>query len=42
MSNTMTAAAQSAAGISVMNQTSGAASFVQQAVTVQANLTVGH
>jgi hypothetical protein len=38
----MTAAAQSAAGISVMNQTSGAASFVQQAVTVQANLTVGH
>jgi hypothetical protein len=40
--NTMTAAAQSAAGISVMNQNSGMASFAQQAVTVQANLTVGH
>jgi hypothetical protein len=26
----------------VMNQNSGAASLIQQAVTVQANLTVGH
>ncbi|CAB3750168.1 hypothetical protein LMG29739_00967 [Paraburkholderia solisilvae] len=42
MSNTMTAAAQSAAGISVMNQTTAAASLAQQAITVQANLTVGH
>ncbi|CAB3773170.1 hypothetical protein LMG29739_06372 [Paraburkholderia solisilvae] len=42
MSNTMTGAAQSAAGIVVMNQNSGLASLVQQAVTVQANLTVGH
>jgi hypothetical protein len=41
MSNTMTGAAQSAAGIVVMNQNSGMASLVQQAVTVQANLTVG-
>jgi trehalose-6-phosphate synthase len=42
MSNTMTGAAQSAAGIVVMSQNSGAASLIQQAVTVQANLTVGH
>jgi hypothetical protein len=42
MANTMTGAAQSAAGIVVMNQNSGMASLVQQAVTVQANLTVGH
>jgi len=41
MNNAMTAAAQSAAGISVMSQNSGAASFAQQAVTIQANLTVG-
>jgi hypothetical protein len=41
MSNTMTGAAQSAAGIMVLNQNSGMASLVQQAVTVQANLTVG-
>ncbi|MBN3767949.1 hypothetical protein G3O01_44600, partial [Burkholderia sp. Ac-20365] len=42
MANTMTSVAQSAAGILVANQNSGMASLVQQAVTVQANLTVGH
>jgi hypothetical protein len=42
MSNNMTSVGQSAAGIMLANQNSGMASMVQQAVTVQANLTVGH
>jgi hypothetical protein len=42
MSNTMSAVGQSAAGILVANQNSGAASLVQQGITVQAHLTVGH
>ncbi|WP_415774736.1 signal peptide protein [Paraburkholderia sp. J69-2] len=42
MSNTMGSAASGAAGITVMSQNSGMASLIQQAVTVQANLTVGH
>ncbi|MFP3616819.1 hypothetical protein SB778_43010, partial [Paraburkholderia sp. SIMBA_050] len=41
MSNNMASAAQSAAGVMVLNQNSGMASLVQQAVTVQANLAVG-
>ncbi|MFX1814550.1 hypothetical protein PXJ20_28565, partial [Paraburkholderia sp. A1RI_3L] len=41
MSNAMSSVGQSAAGIMIANQNSGAASLVQQAVTVQANLTVG-
>lgn len=42
MSNAMNGTAVSAAGITTMAQNSGAASLVQQGVTVQANLTVGH
>jgi len=41
MSNAMTSVGQTAAGIMVANQNSGMASLIQQAVTVQANLTVG-
>ena len=42
MSNAMNGTAVSAAGITTMAQNSGAASLIQQGVTVQANLTVGH
>jgi hypothetical protein len=42
MSNSMASTGAAAAGIFVANQNSGAAAYVQQAVTVQANLTVGH
>jgi hypothetical protein len=42
MSNSMSSVGQSAAGIMVASQNSGAASLVQQGITVQANLTVGH
>jgi hypothetical protein len=42
MSNTMSSVGQSAAGILMANQNSGAASLVQQGITVQANMTVGH
>jgi hypothetical protein len=42
MSNSMASVGQSAAGIMVANQNSGPASLVQQGITVQANLTVGH
>lgn len=41
MSNNMSSAAQSAAGIAVIAQNSGAASLVQQNVTLQANVTAG-
>ncbi|RZA30875.1 MAG: hypothetical protein EOP92_34105, partial [Lysobacteraceae bacterium] len=41
MSNNMTSVGQSAAGIMVAAQNSGAASLIQQGITVQANLTVG-
>ncbi|SCU74242.1 conserved hypothetical protein [Cupriavidus necator] len=41
MSNTMTSVGQTAAGIMMANQNSGAASLVQQSVNVQANLQVG-
>ena len=41
MSNHMNGSANAAAGIMVVAQNSGAASLIQQAVTVQANLTVG-
>ncbi|MBA9833907.1 hypothetical protein BCO37747_03020 [Burkholderia contaminans] len=41
MSNAMASVGQTAAGIMVANQNSGMASLVQQAVTVQANLSVG-
>jgi len=41
MSNNMTGAAQSAAGIMVLTQQSGISSLVQQSVNVQSNLTVG-
>jgi hypothetical protein len=41
MSNTMSATAQSAAGIMVLAQTTGVANLVQQSVNVQANLNVG-
>jgi hypothetical protein len=41
MSNAMNGSANAAAGIMVMAQNSGAASLIQQGVTVQANLTVG-
>ncbi len=41
MSNTMSGAAQSAAGIMVMAQNSGMAAMLQQSVNVQANLGVG-
>jgi hypothetical protein len=41
MSNAMTSVGQSAAGIMSAAQNSGAASLIQQGVTVQANLTVG-
>ncbi|OXI95222.1 signal peptide protein [Burkholderia sp. AU33803] len=37
----MASVGQTAAGIMVANQNSGMASLVQQAVTVQANLSVG-
>jgi hypothetical protein len=42
MSNTMNGTAQSASGILVASQNSGAASLVQQSVNVQANLSLGH
>jgi len=42
MSNAMNGTAVSAAGITTMAENSGAASLVQQGVTVQANLTVSH
>ncbi|MGH8154295.1 MAG: hypothetical protein ACREP0_03530 [Rhodanobacteraceae bacterium] len=42
MSNSMNGTAVSAAGITTMAQNSGAASLIQQGVTVQANLTVSH
>jgi hypothetical protein len=42
MSNQMSQVGQSAAGLMIASQNSGAASLVQQGVTVQANLTVGH
>jgi hypothetical protein len=41
MSNEMAGSANAAAGIMVMAQNSGAASLIQQGVTVQANLSVG-
>lgn len=41
MSNRMNGSANAAAGLMVMAQNSGAASLIQQGVTVQANLTVG-
>jgi hypothetical protein len=41
MSNTMTGAAQNAAGITAMSQNSGMSSLVQQSFNVQANLNVG-
>jgi hypothetical protein len=40
MSNTMTSTGAAAAGVMVVAQNSGAASLIQQGVTVQANLTV--
>jgi hypothetical protein len=42
MSNTMTSTGQSAAGIMVASQNSGAAALVQNSVNVQSNLSVGH
>jgi hypothetical protein len=41
MSNTMSATAQSAAGIMVISQNTGIAALTQQSVNVQANLNVG-
>ncbi|MFD1069178.1 hypothetical protein ACFQ2D_04475 [Luteimonas composti] len=41
MSNAMNGSGNAAAGIMVMAQNSGAASLIQQGITVQANLTVG-
>ncbi|MEO6435597.1 MAG: hypothetical protein ABIP55_07525, partial [Tepidisphaeraceae bacterium] len=41
MSNTMSATAQSAAGVLVISQNTGIAALVQQSVNVQANLNVG-
>jgi hypothetical protein len=41
MSNSMSNVGQSAAGVMVVSQNSGAASLVQQSVNVQANLSVG-
>ncbi len=42
MSNTMSGTAAAAAGITTIAQNSGAAALIQQGVTVQANLNVGH
>lgn len=42
MSNQMNGSANAAAGIMVVAQNSGASSLIQQGVTVQANLAVGH
>jgi hypothetical protein len=41
MSNSMDGTANSAAGLMVMAQNSGASALIQQGVTVQANLSVG-
>jgi hypothetical protein len=41
MSNTMSATAQSAAGVMVISQNTGIAALTQQSVNVQANLGVG-
>jgi len=41
LSNTMSGAAQSAAGIQVISQNTGIAALTQQSVNVQANLNVG-